>query len=272
MSALPDSFKRLREPLPGSWGKFLGATCLLLVLFVWFLATIGAAEERWISPTLLPSPGEVVAQVPSLLTERGLFGGIADSLMRVFLGFALAVVIGVPLGILAGSFRAIESFLAPLAISLRNLPVAALVPLTLLWFGIGETQKVLFIFLACVPFAFADACSAVLRVPDRYLDSARTLGASQAQLIHSVLIPMSLPDIVHSFRALLGMSFGYIMLAELVNAGNGLGFILNQSQRRGLTEHVYLVLLVIGIMAWLIDFALRKLEHLLFPYREEVAR
>jgi len=269
---IPDSFRRLREPVDGAWSKVLGATCLLLVMFAWFIFTIGSAEQRVISPTILPSPLEVANELPSLFTERGLFGAIAASLMRVLLGFALAVGVGVPLGILAGSFRALESFLAPLAIALRNLPVAALVPLTLLWFGIGESQKILFIFVACLPFAFADACSAVLKVPDRYLDTARTLGASQAQLIGKVLIPMALPDIVHSFRALLGMAFGYIMLAELVNAGNGLGFLLNQSQRRGLTEHVYLVLLLIGLMAWSIDFGLRKLERWLFPYAEQSAR
>ena len=265
---LPASFHRLRESLPSPWGKFLGATCLLLLFFVWFVMTLGEAEFRFVSPTILPSPFEVFGSVGSLFTERGLLPAIGVSLLRVAAGFLLAVAIGVPLGIIAGSYRAIESFLAPVTIALRNVPVAALVPLTLLWFGIGESQKVLFIFIACLPFAFADACAAVLNVPERYLDTARTLGANQKQIVLNVLIPLALPDIVRSFRALLGMGFGYIMLAELVNAGNGLGYMLNQSQRRGLTEHVYLILLVIGLLAWLIDFGLKKLEAYLFPYRE----
>lgn len=265
---LPAAFTRLRESPPAPWGKFLGATCLLLLGFTWFVITLGEAEFRVVSPTILPSPAEVFGSVGALFGERHLGSAIGVSLLRVFTGFLLAVAVGVPLGILAGSYRALESFLAPITVSLRNVPVAALVPLTLLWFGIGESQKILFIFVACLPFAFADACAAVLAVPDRYLDTARTLGASQRQIVLKVLIPLALPGIVHSFRALLGMAFGYIMLAELVNAGNGLGFLLNQSQRRGLTEHVYLILVVIGVLAWLIDFGLRHLERHLFPYRE----
>lgn len=265
---LPASFSRLRESLPSPWGKFLGATCLLLLFFLWFVITLGEAEQRIVSPTILPGPFEVFGSVQSLFTERGLLAGIGISLARVAAGFLLAVGVGVPLGILAGSFRALDAFLAPISIALRNVPVAALVPLTLLWFGIGESQKVLFIFVACLPFAYADAHSAVLNVPERYLDTARTLGASQKQIVLNVLIPLALPDIVRSFRGLLGMAFGYIMLAELVNAGNGLGFLLNQSQRRGLTEHVYLILLTIGVLAWLIDFGLKHLERWLFPYRE----
>jgi NitT/TauT family transport system permease protein len=266
---LPSSMTRLREALPEPWGKFLGASCLLLLGFVWFGITLGEAEYRVVSPTILPSPMEVFGSVGSLFQERGLMAAIGVSMLRVFAGFLLAVIVAVPLGILAGSYRALESFLAPISVALRNVPVAALVPLTLLWFGIGESQKVLFIFIACLPFAFADACSAVLAVPDRYLDTARTLGANQRQIVLKVLIPLALPSIVHSFRALLGMSFGYIMLAELVNAGNGLGFLLNQSQRRGLIEHVYLILLVIGLLAWLINFALRHMERAMFPYRQE---
>jgi ABC-type nitrate/sulfonate/bicarbonate transport system permease component len=269
MPTLPEAFRRLREPLPAAWNRLLAATCVVLLLFAWFAITLGEAEYRVVSPTILPSPVEVLGQVDELATERGLAGAIGVSLLRVLAGFLLAVAVGVPLGILAASYRALEAFLAPVTVSLRNVPVAALVPLTLLWFGIGESQKVLFIFLACLPFAFADAAASVLNVPERYLDTARTLGASRRQLILKVLIPLALPGIVHGFRGLLGMAFGYIMLAELVNAGNGLGFLLNQSQRRGLTEHVYLILLLIGLMAWLIDFGLRRLERRLFPYREE---
>ena len=99
----------------------------------------------------------------------------------MLIGFGLAAIVGVPLGIAAGSWRVVEAAGAPLALFGRNLPVAALIPLTILWFGIDETQKVMFIFIACVPFVYADTVAAIVGVPDRYVETAQTLGANSHQ-------------------------------------------------------------------------------------------
>jgi NitT/TauT family transport system permease protein len=186
---------------------------------------------------------------------------------RVLLGFGLAVIVGVPLGIVAGAWRVFDAASAPLALFGRNVPVAALIPLTILWFGIEETQKVMFIFIACVPFVFSDAVRAVVSVPERYVETAQTLGASSFQIVWKVLVALSLPDIYKSLRALFGMAFGYIMLAELINAEHGLGYLLSTSQRRGLSEHIILILLVIGALAYGIDKFLLFIQRGLFPYR-----
>jgi ABC-type nitrate/sulfonate/bicarbonate transport system permease component len=142
-----------------------------------------------------------------------------------------------------------------------------LIPLTILWFGIGETQKVMFIFVAAVPFVFATAAASILAVPDRYVDTARTLGASDRQIVTKVLVPTASPEMYRGLRGLFGLSFGYIMLAELINAPHGLGAMLNISQRRGLTEHIFLILAIIGLIAWAIDHALAWVERRLFPYQ-----
>src|SRR5712691_8180120 len=194
--------------------RLVGAGAMGVVLLVWWLATMGAGpEDRLVSPVILPSPAEVIGSFPSLLNERALLESIAATLKRVLIGFGLAAVIGVPLGIAAGSWRVVEAAGAPLALFGRNLPVAALIPLTILWFGIDETQKVMFIFIACVQFVYSDAVRAITSVPDRYVETAQTLGASQRQVIGKVLVPLALPDIYKSLRALFGMAFGYIMLA-----------------------------------------------------------
>ena len=148
-----------------------------------------------------------------------------------------------PLGIVAGSWRVVEAAGAPLALFGRNLPVAALIPLTILWFGIDETQKVMFIFIACVPFVYSDAVAAIAGVPDRYVETAQTLGATPLQIVTKVLVALALPDIYNSLRHLFGLAFGYIMLAELINAQHGLGYLLMTSQRRGLSEHIILILI-----------------------------
>jgi NitT/TauT family transport system permease protein len=238
-----------------------------VVVFIWWLATLGGPETRWISPVILPSPGEVIRSFPSLLTERALIESIAATLKRVLTGFGLAVVVGVPLGIIAGSFRIVEAAAQPLALFGRNLPVAALIPLTILWFGIDETQKVMFIFIACVPFVFSDAVAAIVNVPDRYVETAQTLGASSSQIIRKVLVALALPDIYNSLRHLFGLAFGYIMLAELINAQHGLGYLLMTSQRRGMSEHIILILIIIGLLAYGIDRLLFWFQRGLFPHR-----
>jgi ABC-type nitrate/sulfonate/bicarbonate transport system permease component len=257
----------LRQAPQALTGKILACTFIVLILFMWFALTVGETERRIISPVILPSPAEVFGSLPALLNERGLLGAIAATLARVVAGFALACVIAIPLGIWAASQRWLASFLAPMIIGLRNVPIAALIPITLFWFGIGENQKVMFIFLACFPFIFADACAAILNVPERYVDTARTLGASDQQIVMKVLIPLAAPRIVSSLRALFGLAFGYIMLAEVINAKTGLGALINTSQRRGLTQDVYMILIVIALLAWLIDQSLAWLERRLFPYQ-----
>jgi ABC-type nitrate/sulfonate/bicarbonate transport system permease component len=145
--------------------------------------------------------------------------------------------------------------------------VAALIPLTILWFGIDETQKVMFIFIATVPFVYSDAVAAIAGVPDRYVETAQTLGATSLQIVRKVLVALALPDIYNSLRHLFGLAFGYIMLAELINAQHGLGYLLMTSQRRGLSEHIILVLMIIGLLAFGIDRVLFWFQRGLFPYR-----
>ena len=262
------SLLALRLSPPGMTRRLIGAGAMALAVLAWWLATMGAdAEARLISPVILPSPLEVIRSFPVLLNERALLQSIAATLKRVMIGFGLAALIGVPLGVLAGAWRVIESAGAPLALFGRNLPVAALIPLTILWFGIDETQKVMFIFIACVPFVYSDTVSAITGVPDRYVETAQTLGAKPWQAITKVLVPLALPEIYTSLRHLFGLAFGYIMLAELINAEHGLGFLLMASQRRGLSEHIILILIIIGLLAYGIDRLLLWFQRGLFPHR-----
>jgi NitT/TauT family transport system permease protein len=259
----------LRIPPEPLVARLLGVLTIAILLLLWWAATRGQAETRWISPIILPSPEEVVRSFRSLLFDRDLMASIIATLRRVLMGFGLAMLVGVPLGILAGSWRVLDASAAPVALFGRNIPVAALIPLTILWFGIDETQKIMFIFIACVPFVYSDALAAIVGVPDRYVETAETLGASPSQIVRKVLVALALPDIYRSLRSLFGMAFGYIMLAELINAQHGLGYLLSTSQRRGMSEHIILILLIIGLLAFLIDRFLLVMQRGLFPYRSD---
>jgi ABC-type nitrate/sulfonate/bicarbonate transport system permease component len=241
--------------VPRVWvSVLLGFSCIGVILLIWYAVTRGqVAEYRVVSPDFLPSPRETVGEL----------------LKRVFTGFGLAILIGVPLGMIAGSWRAVHSFLSPLVIFGRNVPIAALIPLTVLWFGIEEKQKVMFIFIATVPFIFSDAAAAVISIHQRYVETAQTLGATSLQIFRKVLVPLALPDIYISLRHLFGLAFGYIMLAEVINPHHGLGHLIKLSEKRGLFEHIYLILIIIAILAFLIDRTLVFLQRGLFPYRKD---
>ena len=260
-------FFKIRDE-PSVWGKMvMGSLCLGLIALGWWFVTLGEAEERVVSPSTRGSPSEVFGTFHSLWFDRALTRNMLASLWRVAQGFGLAVLIGMPLGLLAGTFRRIGAFIAPLVVFFRNVPVVALIPLTMLWFGIDELQKVMFLFIACVAFITFDATQTISHVPQQYLDTAYTLGASRTQIIFKVLVPLAMPDLFNSTRLLFGLGFGYIILAEVVNMDKGLGTLIAQSQRRGPREHVYLCLLVIAILAYCIDRLLYWIGKQLFPYR-----
>ncbi len=263
-------FRGLRSEISTGATLLLGICGLLGVLAVWWLLTRGETpEQRWLSPTLLPSPAETFADFPRLWFEEELTRNAAVSLRRVVLGFGLAALIGVPLGILCGCFRSLGALLAPLLIVGRNIPVAALIPLTFFWFGIGEQQKMMFIFIASVAFVVIDSANAVGEISGRYIDTAYTLGASRRQIITKVIVPLAMPSIFNSLRLLFGIAFGYIMLAELVRLGSeagGLGFIINAAQRRGMRTYILLVLMIIPLIALAVDRLLYWIQRQLFPY------
>ncbi|HUQ05216.1 MAG TPA: ABC transporter permease [Kofleriaceae bacterium] len=260
----------LRAEPPAVLGKLLGLGCILFILIVWYLFTAGdSAADRPISPSKLPSPGDVFDSFGKL-EERGLVDGIIATLVRVLKGFGLAALVGVGFGVLAASFRAVAAFLNPLVLFGRSLPLAALIPITILWFGIGEKQKEMFIFIASAPFIFSDTVKAISLVPERYVETAQTLGASRWQIIYKVLFPLALPDIITGLRFLFGLALGYIMLAEAINSRAGLGFMINTGERLGLIEQNYLLLIIIGILAYLVDWVLRFMQRYFFYYRKDL--
>jgi len=264
-------FQALREEISAWQGVVMGVLCVVTCLGLWWWLTAGdEIHPPIIGPETLPSPSTTFASFPRLWFDRELSRNTAVSLQRVVLGFALAVVVGVPLGVLCGCFRRINAFFGPLIVIGRNIPVAAVIPLTFALFGIGEFQKVMFIFIACVAFIVMDTATAIVEVDSRYVDTAYTLGANRFQIIIKVLVPLAMPSIFNSLRLLFGLAFGYIMLAEQIKFGaeaGGLGDIINVSQRRQQWEDILLVLMIIPLVALAVDRVLFWIQRQLFPYQ-----
>jgi len=252
------------------WESFLlGILCLALCLAAWWLVTRGDGEQRLVGPLTLPSPEETFSKLPEMFgNDIDVVGNTGATLRRVGWGFLWALVVGVPLGILAGCFPRFGAFLSPLVIFGRNIPLAAILGL-LYFLASGEPRKILFIFIACVAFIIADTAQAITDVATRYIDTAYTLGASRWQTIMKVLVPLAMPRVFSSARLLFGLAFGYIMLAESTREPDvlgGLGFQISMFQRRGSREYIYLIILIIPLVALAIDLILFWIQRQLFPH------
>jgi ABC-type nitrate/sulfonate/bicarbonate transport system permease component len=259
----------IRESIPDWMSWVLGVIPILVLLLAWIVVTAGAEpESRMISPTILPSPFEVLGSFGSLWFDRALTRNLGISFGRVVLGFMVAVAVTFPLGVLMGAFTKVKAAFTPLSVFGAYLPIPTLVPLTMSLFGTGETQKVVFLALAFGIFLLPQVVAAVDAVDDIYLKTAYTLGARPAQAVQRVLLAISWPDIYQSLRLGFGVGWSYILLAEMVDIGKGLGGIIIISQRRGPREHIYLVLVIIVVMAFLTDKLWVAIGKKLFPYRE----
>ncbi len=271
----------LREEIPRWLAVLAGLSAIGLCALTWWVVTAGDGEERILGHSQLPSIPETVQKLPEVwdaeASERHLWDNTVKSLKRVVFGFALAVLIGLPIGIACGCFPLCRSFFAPLVLFGRNIPIAALIPLLLAMFQTGELQKYMFIFAACVAFIIADTIDAIADVAQRYVETALTLGAQRLQIVFKVLVPLAMPTVFNSLRVMFGLAFGYIMLVELMHEGDGaggLGFLLNIARRRGYTEYTVIIILTIPLVAWMIDQMLYVLQCWLFPwkYAEEAKR
>jgi ABC-type nitrate/sulfonate/bicarbonate transport system permease component len=262
-------YRTLRAEPPLQIRLAIAGGFLAFLLFLWWFITRGEPTEAIISPSKLPSPGAVLGSFSSL-SERHLGDSIVSTLTRVFEGVALAALVGISLGVVAGSLRAVSAALGPIVIFLRSIPMGAMLPLMLVLFATGEKQKVMFIFFAVVPFVFSDTMKAVASVPERFVETAKTLGASNRQILQKVLVPLALPDIITSLRFQFGLALGYIMLAEAIDTPSGIGRLLNDGERRGLIENNYLMLFIIALLAFAIDLTIRTLQRGLFPYRKDL--
>jgi ABC-type nitrate/sulfonate/bicarbonate transport system permease component len=263
------SFVTIRSQVPRSAAIVLGAVPIVVILLLWWIFTYGAPEERRIAPTILPSPVEVAQSIPELITSRELVHHIWASVRRVSVSFILALAIVLPVGILMGAFGSVSAVFTTVSTASGYIPIATLVPLTMSWFGIDELQKIMFLAMAFGIYLLPLVVNAIESVPDIYLRTSYTLGATRSDVIRHVLIPIALPDLWHAMRLAFGVGWTYIVLAEVVVMVDGLGFLIQNSFRRGPREHIYLVILVITLIAWAADHAWVRLGRVLFPYRRD---
>ena len=251
-----------RTALPRRTELILGVAGLAAFLLAWHVT----ASSGLVKAHFLPTPWAVVDAFWRLFTERAFAIDILISIARVWAAFALAVVIAVPLGLMMSSYRVVGAALEPFVDFVRYLPVPALVPLLIIWFGVGEASKIAVLWMGTFFQLLLLVQDDTKRVPGEYVESGFTLGASQWQIMRDIIIPASLPNIVDNLRITLGWCWTYLIIAEIVAASSGVGHVIWSLRRFVKTPEVMAGIVAIGIVGLLTDQAFRYAHRRWFRY------
>lgn len=215
----------------------------------------------------MSSPSKVIQAAKILFEEQNFLYDISISTFRIIMGFLVSVFLAVPIGILMGSFKFFEAFLSPFVSFIRYLPVPALLPFCILWFGIGEVEKIIVVFIGVFFQLVLLIAAVVSNVPDELLSISYTLGAKTKDAIFKVVVPFSSPHIFDSLRVTVGWAWGWLILAELVGANRGIGFMILKSQRYLINANMIVGLLVLGVLGILTDLTFMGISKVAFRWR-----
>ncbi|RUX33248.1 ABC transporter permease [Mesorhizobium sp. M2A.F.Ca.ET.042.01.1.1] len=228
------------------------------------LAWWAATGLDLVKPIFLPSPASVATQLGKLWADGTLLTDLEASIYRISVGFLIASVLAIPIGVLIGSFRTWEAAIEPLVDFIRYMPVVAFVPLSILWAGTSDVQKFLIIFIGTFFQQVLMIMDNVKRVPADFVGLGRTLGLPDRKILTRIVVPSALPGIWDTLRISLGWAWTWLVLAELVAATSGLGYRITVSQRYFQTNTIIGYILLLGILGLITDQVMKALGKVLF--------
>jgi sulfonate transport system permease protein len=239
----------------------------LAVIGLWWLLT----GTGVVQPTVLSSPLGTWKTFWDLLLHQDLLGDIGVSLARAAVGLAIGGGIGLVLGVTVGLFALGEELLDSVLQAFRLIPFPAVLFLFIVWFGIGETPKILLIALATLFPMYLNASNGVRNVDRRVVEAAQSFGLKGRRLIREVILPLSLPSILTGLRFAAGISIIALVFAESINANKGIGYLALQAQSFNQTSVLVVVIIVYAILGVIVDLVVRLLERRLMPWRRQLA-
>ncbi|MGV6873474.1 ABC transporter permease [Pseudochelatococcus sp. B33] len=233
-------------------GWLVGVSAVCIVLAIWEILS------SWIFPSVLvPSFSQVLGKAYDLFITGAIFPHIWASLQRILLGFLIGSAVGAPIGLLMGSFRLVRNLVDPIVQFFRFVPPIAWLTPAVIWFGIGETSKVVIIFYTTVFIVAINASLGVINIPKNKLLAAETLGASRSQSFFHVVVPAALPFILAGMRLAMGNSFATVVSAEMIAADNGLGYLIFNSRLWMASDVIFVAILLLGFLGLLTDLLFR---------------
>jgi NitT/TauT family transport system permease protein len=240
----------------------VSALVALALLALWSMLAYGGFVRR----DFLPTPVDVMFAAVEGVSDGSLLINTAYSVAEILTGFVLASIVAVPLGILMGSFKIIEAAIEPVTNFVRYLPVSALIPLLILWVGIGVEEKIAVILIGTLFQQIVLVADVSRAVPSDLLDVSYTLGAGRRAVVTQVLIPATLPGVFDTLRVTLGWAWTYLVVAELVAANKGLGYFILSSMRGLFTDRIFLGIMTIGLLGLITDQLFKVLRARLLPW------
>lgn len=259
---MPDLFT-IRKDVSRRTRLILAVSAWCVIVAAWF----GLTHWEILPPFSLPNPVGVMRAFFRLWNEYDLLGNVVKSWWRIAQAFAFCVLIAVPLGLLMGSFRWVHDLVNPVAAPMRSMPITAFLPAFIALFGMDESMKVAFLWFGMFFYLLAVVVEEVNKVDDCLLETAWTLGAKRRHILW-LLFRASVPPIFGSFRILYDIGWTYVILAEMVNARKGVGYMVEAARKVLDFERVYAGIIAIGVAAFLFRFLLTFLERRLFPWRK----
>jgi NitT/TauT family transport system permease protein len=235
------------------------------LLLVW----VALRTSGLINPTLLPSPLEVLQTFWSRLAQGELLPNILMSVQRVLAGLLLGMVAAVPVGFLIGWYAPVRRFVDPLINFFRALPPIALIPLVIVYLGIGELAKIAILFYASFFAAVIVMYEGMTQISPVYIRVARTLGATDLEIFMKVIVPMAVPHMLTALRVALGVAWATLVASELVAAQQGLGAMIQNASAFFDLRTIYLGIICIGALALLMDLALRAISRRLVSWQDK---
>ncbi len=240
----------------------LTLSSFVLLLAVWSLLTYGGVVDK----LFLPSPSKIIDSGISLFRDFDFIQDIFATIYRVLVGFVLAFAVGSVLGVLIGTYKAVEAFFEPMISFVRYMPVSAFIPLFILWIGVGDVEKISVIFFGSLFSIVLMTAVEVGGVRRELLEASYTLGSSPFGVLRSVILPASMPGMMEIARLVLGWAWTYIIVAELVAASTGIGHVIIESQRMLRTSNIIFGILTIGVLGLITDLILKWAIRKMFPW------
>jgi sulfonate transport system permease protein len=260
----PPKRSRLGPGRPIRYGRILGP---VLVLVAWWAASTAGLLD----PRILPTPGTVLTAAIDL-TERGtLQTSLTVSLQRAGLGFAVGAVVGIVLAVVAGLNRIGESIVDGWMQVQRSVPTLGLIPLMILWLGIGETFKVAIIAIVVAIIMYIQTYAGLTGIDSRYVELAETVHLRRWQFIRTVVLPGSLPSVFVGLRLAVTGSWLSLVVLEQINATSGIGYLMFQAQNYAQTEVILVGLIVYGLFGFISDGLIRLLERKVLSWRRTLS-
>jgi NitT/TauT family transport system permease protein len=255
---------RLYSPIDPRVYMLIAILSFTLLLGGWWLA----AELNLAEDIFLPSPADVWNNAVDLAKDGTLWDDTRTSFVRITIGFAIATAMALPIGVLIGTYRAVEAGIEPAVDFIRYMPAVAFVPLSIVWVGVDETQKWLIIWIGTFFQQVLLVQDNVKRVPREYVDIGYTLGMKDRTVLRRVVLPASAPAIWDTLRITLGWAWTWLVVAELVAASDGLGHRIVVAQRFFQTETIFLGILIIGLLGLIMDQVMKYTGKRLFRWAE----